>query len=149
MEAVILVGLQASGKSSFCRERFFSTHVRINLDMLKTRYRELCMLKACLTTTQPFVVDNTNASRIERQRYISLARAAQFRVVGYYFQSLLEDCIARNSQRSGREQIPLAGVRGTASRLERPHRDEGFDELYYVAFDGCGGFDVKEWADEV
>lgn len=30
MQAVILVGLQASGKSSLYRERFFTTHVRIN-----------------------------------------------------------------------------------------------------------------------
>ena len=36
MEAVLFVGLQASGKSTFYRERFFRTHVRINLDMLKT-----------------------------------------------------------------------------------------------------------------
>jgi len=37
MEAVIFVGLQAAGKSTFYRERFFDTHVRINLDMLRTR----------------------------------------------------------------------------------------------------------------
>jgi predicted kinase len=40
MEAVILIGIQGSGKSTFCRERFFNTHIRINLDMLKTRHRE-------------------------------------------------------------------------------------------------------------
>ena len=40
MEAVILIGIQGSGKSTFYRERFFDTHVRINLDMLKTRQRE-------------------------------------------------------------------------------------------------------------
>lgn len=40
MEAVILCGIQASGKSAFYSERFFHTHVRINLDMLRTRRRE-------------------------------------------------------------------------------------------------------------
>lgn len=30
MEAVVFIGLQASGKSSFYKERFFSTHVRIS-----------------------------------------------------------------------------------------------------------------------
>ena len=40
VEAVIFVGLQGSGKSTFYRERFFDTHVRLSLDMLKTRHRE-------------------------------------------------------------------------------------------------------------
>ena len=46
MEAVIFVGLQASGKSTFYRERFSRTHVRINLDMLKTRHRETLAWRA-------------------------------------------------------------------------------------------------------
>ena len=37
MEAVIFVGIQGSGKSSYYKERFFRTHFRINLDMLRTR----------------------------------------------------------------------------------------------------------------
>src|SRR4051812_8782542 len=37
MEAVILIGIQGSGKSTFYRERFFDTHVRVSLDLLKTR----------------------------------------------------------------------------------------------------------------
>ena len=40
MEAIVFIGLQASGKSSFYKERFFSTHVRISLDLLRTRNRE-------------------------------------------------------------------------------------------------------------
>jgi hypothetical protein len=36
MHAILLIGLQASGKSTFFRERFSDTHVRINLDMLRT-----------------------------------------------------------------------------------------------------------------
>ncbi|HWE94100.1 MAG TPA: hypothetical protein VG269_09070 [Tepidisphaeraceae bacterium] len=39
MEAVIFCGVQGSGKSTFFRERFFDTHLRLNLDMLRTRHR--------------------------------------------------------------------------------------------------------------
>ena len=39
MEAVVFTGIQASGKSTFYRERFFHTHLRISLDLLKTRGR--------------------------------------------------------------------------------------------------------------
>ena len=56
MEAVIFVGIQASGKSTFYKERFFDTHVRLNLDMLRTRHREKLLLRACLEGKQPFVL---------------------------------------------------------------------------------------------
>ena len=48
MEAAIFVGIQASGKSSFYRKQFFDTHLRIYLDMLKTRHRERILLRACI-----------------------------------------------------------------------------------------------------
>jgi hypothetical protein len=35
--------------------------------MLKTRHREHHFLQACIEARQPFVVDNTNATRVERQ----------------------------------------------------------------------------------
>ena len=91
MEAVIFVGIQASGKSTFYRERFFATHVRINLDMLRTRHRERQFFETCLRASQPLVIDNTNPTRAERQTYIAAAQAATFGVVGYYFQSSVED----------------------------------------------------------
>lgn len=149
MEAVLLIGLQGAGKSTFCYDRFVRTHVRINLDMLRTRHREKRLLQTCLEIGQPFVVDNTNASRTERQVYIETAKQAGFRVTGYYFQSRLKDCVRRNAQRSVEQQIPLAGIRGTLGRLEIPNFDEGFDALYYVRIDEASQFVVEEWKDEV
>jgi predicted kinase len=48
MEAILFIGIPASGKSTFYKERFFTTHIRVNLDMLKTRKREALILQACL-----------------------------------------------------------------------------------------------------
>lgn len=86
MELILFIGIQAVGKSTFYQQRFFNTHIRINLDMLKTRHREQILVKACLAAQQPFIIDNTNVTRKERARYITLAKAAHFRVIGYYFQ---------------------------------------------------------------
>lgn len=149
MEAVILIGAQASGKSTFYRERFFRTHVRVSLDLLRTRHRERRMLETCIETGQPFVIDNTNPQRTDREAYIAQARSAGFKVVGYYLQSRLAEIIERNAARSEEERIPEKGVRGTYSRLELPSLDEGFDELYYVRYTEPEGYIIERWKDEV
>jgi predicted kinase len=148
VEAVIFVGLQGAGKSSLYRERFFDTHLRLSLDMLKTRPRERRLMHTCVEARQRFVVDNTNPTRAERQVYIRPAREAGFRVIGYYFQSRVEDCHRRNEQRPAARRVPLQGLLGTAGRMELPSLEEGFDELHYVRIDENGGFVVEEWRDE-
>src|SRR5262245_35442673 len=131
MEMILFVGLQASGKSTFYRDRFQETHVRINLDMLRTRTRERILIDACLRAKQPFVVDNTNPSKAERRTYIEAAAAHGFRVVGFYFAAQLEACKRRNELRPAEQAIPLVGLLGTYKRLELPDRAEGFDDLHY------------------
>src|ERR1700730_3921748 len=106
MEAVIFVGVQGSGKTTYYREHFLHSHVRLSLDLLRTRHREHIFLEACLATQQRFVVDNTNVRRSERTVYIAAARAAKFQIVGYYFETELDAALARNSQRLGKQLIP-------------------------------------------
>lgn len=148
MQAIIFVGIQASGKSTFYSQYFSHTHIRINLDMLKTRYREKRLIETCLEIGQPFVVDNTNPTPEERDRYIALAKSQKFRITGYYFESKIADSIHRNQHREPGQQIPEKGIRGTYARLVLPTYAEGFDELYYVRLVE-GGFTVQEWIDEV
>jgi predicted kinase len=149
MELIIFIGLQATGKSSFYRTGFDRTHVRINLDMLKTRHRERRLLETCLEIRQACVIDNTNPSRADRARYIEPARAMGFSIIGYYFQSMLSEALVRNAARSAAERIPDQGLRGSLGRLERPSYAEGFTRLHYVHFDGCGGFQVEDWRDDL
>lgn len=148
MQAVIFIGVQASGKSTFFKERFTDTHVRINLDMLKTRHREEILVNACLQSRQSFVVDNTNPKVVDRQRYIIPAKTANFEVVGYYFSSNLPVLLQRNQQRRGKERIPEAGIRAAYNKLQVPTLNEGFDKLYYVKIDPQGAFMVEEWVDD-
>ncbi|HWX42380.1 MAG TPA: AAA family ATPase [Blastocatellia bacterium] len=87
MEAVIFVGIQATGRSSLYQRFFSDSHLRINLDMLHTRHREEVLLGACIEAKQPLVIDNTNTTVRERARYIEPLQAAGFRIICYYFQS--------------------------------------------------------------
>ncbi len=150
MEAIIFIGVQGSGKSSFYLERFFRTHVRINLDMLRTRHRERLLLGACIEGKAQFVIDNTNPTVSERAVYIEAARAAGFRIIGYYFRSVITDAIRRNNERAANERVPVKGVLGTHRCLQLPKLTEGFDTLYYVSLDEVSGkFLIEEWQDEV
>jgi predicted ABC-type ATPase len=132
MEAVILVGIQASGKSTFYAQRFADTHVRISRDVLGTRNRERVLLEECLAARRPFVADNTNVLADERARFIGPARAAGYRVVGYFFRTEPRAAIARNKLREGKAVIPIPGILGTYKKLEEPRMGEGFDALYAV-----------------
>jgi predicted kinase len=144
MEAVILIGVQGSGKTSFYREHFFNTHVRISLDMLRTRRRERILVAACLAAKQPFVIDNTNPLPSDRARYIAEAHRAGFRVVGYFFQTSLREAMQQNDQRSGKQKIPSAAVAGTFRKLQAPTLEEGLDAIRTVTISSDRKFIVTE-----
>lgn len=148
MELALLIGIPGSGKSTFCRQKFFASHLRLSLDVLGNRQREHVLFHACLATQARVVIDNTNASPAQRARFIAPARASGFSVVGYYLQTDLRLALERNAARTGRARVPDAGVMATHARLSLPAFEEGFDELFFVAHDDLGGFDVQPWRRE-
>lgn len=149
MEAVIFIGIQGSGKSTFFKERFVDSHIRINLDMLRTRHRENLIFEACLGAKQSFVIDNTNLTREAREKYIIKAKIYSFKIKGYYFQADLKRAIERNNCREGKARIPEKGLVGAFKRLQLPQLSEGFDELFYVSIGEENQFRIENWKDEI
>jgi predicted kinase len=143
MHAVVFSGIQGSGKSTFYRDRFLDTHVRINLDMLRSRNREGILLHACLAAHQPFVIDNTNPTAAQRTRYVRLAKASGFSVELYYFVIDVEHALRRNAGRP--DAVPELAVRGTAAKAEWPTIGEGFDVIRLVRIDADGNPVVEPW----
>lgn len=148
-EAVIFTGIPGSGKSTYFMERYFHTHVRISLDVVRTRNREKTLMDACLATGQSFVIDNTNVTAAMRAVYLEAARRAGFRTVGCYFQSRIADAIVRNAARPEAQRIPEKAVKGMHASLEVPSRGEGYDELFYISPAIDGGFTLTPWNDEI
>lgn len=144
MQAIIFCGIQASGKSSFFKERFFGTHMHLSLDLLNTRNRLGRFMETCLSTQMPFVIDNTNPTRTEREQYIRAAKIRYYKVIGYYFRSDIGDALRRNAQRQGKALIPEQGLKATYNKLQFPVWEEGYDELYEVGLT-TEGFTVKKW----
>lgn len=148
MEGIIFIGIQASGKSTFYKENFFNSHVRISMDLLNTRNKETQFLNKCIELHQKVVVDNTNPEKLDRSKYIAKFKAAKYEVIGYYFQSKVSDSLERNEEREGKEKIPEVGILSTYKKLELPSLEEGFGRLYYVEIIE-NQFIVKPWKDEV
>lgn len=119
------------------------------MDLLRTRYRENRFLDTCFSTMQKLVVDNTNPTAAERERYINPAKEAGYKIIGYYFQSKIEEAMKRNAERTGKECIVEKAIAATYKRLELPKLDEGFNELYYVSIEQNGEFQIQKWTDEI
>lgn len=132
MEAVILIGIQGSGKSTFARTHFADTHIRISRDVVRTTHRERVLQYACPSVEQSFVADNTHPDPRARASLIAAARAAGFRVAAYYFVPDVPAALLRNTARAGRFRVPDIAIHSTAARLVAPTRGEGFDALFQV-----------------
>ncbi|MBF0548754.1 MAG: AAA family ATPase [Candidatus Riflebacteria bacterium] len=149
LEAIVFVGIPGSGKSVFFSQKFIDTHIRINLDMLKTRNREKILIEACFNAKQSFVVDNTNVKIADREKYILSAKKYGFSPVCYFFKSSLKDCLLRNAQRAMNKIIPEPGIISKFKNLELPSYKEDFEKIYCVSILGNNQFKVEDWQDEI
>jgi predicted kinase len=136
LEVVILIGLQGAGKSTFRSQRFAETHAVVSKDLLRDdrrpERRQRLLILAALASGMSVVVDNTNPSVGERASIIDAAHAVGANVRGYFFDSPLPECAARNDLRPERTRVPGVGLFATAKRLVRPSRSEGFGKISTV-----------------
>lgn len=132
MEAIIFIGIQGSGKSTYYKQELFNTHLRISMDLLNTRNKEQKLLEYAVGVQQRLVIDNTNPKESDRARYIPLLKSKKYKIAAYYFCPDLERAIQWNIKRSLKQQIPKKGLVATYKQLEAPNLAEGFDEIYEI-----------------
>ncbi|MDG5815315.1 hypothetical protein QA601_09510 [Chitinispirillales bacterium ANBcel5] len=136
MQILLFTGIQGSGKTTFFKERFFKSHVLISLDLLKTRNRERRFMSTCFETNARFVVDNTNPTARDRQRYIVPAKQAGYEIIGCFFDITLKEALKRNNRRAYKECIPEVGIRATFKKLQIPNLQEGYNKLFRISSSG-------------
>lgn len=153
MELVVLVGLQASGKSTFFQTFFAGTHAHISKDRFRNNKnparRQTQLIQAALQMGHSVVVDNTNPTLEDRSSLIYLGRLYSAEIIGYYFKSQVPDCLQRNQQRLGKAQVPDVAIYATAKKLTTPALAEGFHQLFSVCVANNFTFAVQPWTDEV
>jgi len=153
MEVIILIGLQAAGKSTFFRSHFALTHVHLSKDLLhnnrKPARRQHQLIEEALQAGRSVVVDNTNATREERESLIALGHCYSAMVIGYYFEVQLRESLERNRSRQGKARVPEIAIFATLKRLARPSFEEGFDRLFSVRPLGNQTFEVGAWNEEL
>ena len=103
----ILIGIQASGKTTFCRE-YFSDFDIVSLDITKTRKKEDQTINEIINLC-------TNPTIEKRKKYIDIAQQNGYKTVGIYFRSSVDESLKKNSKREN--NVPLKGILATAKNL--------------------------------
>ena len=135
-ELIVFSGLQASGKTTFYRERFTATHVHVSKDAWpharNKERRQRHLVDEHLRAGRSVVVDNTNPTPVEREPLIAIARVTGAKVVSYSFIVTVDDALRRNATRQGRARIEEVGIYSVAKKLIVPSQFEGFDARFEV-----------------
>ena len=87
--AVIFVGMQGAGKTEFYSRYFADAYQRIALSEIGTRQAERAIIRECISDRTSYVLDSQNLTREDRRRYFSKAKEAGYRIIGYYFDTIV------------------------------------------------------------
>ena len=145
MRIVVLVGLPASGKSTYLEQvavgglssdavrRLLAddeTDQSIHVQVFQTlRY----LLEQRLAIKRPVTyVDATSLTPEERRPYVEIGRAWDCEVEAVFLDVPLEICMARNAGRA--RKVPEEAMMKMAIKLVPPSTDEGFARVTVVRF---------------
>lgn len=150
-EMAVLIGIQASGKSTFYRT-CLPSFIHVSKDNFRNNKnkarRQEQLIRVAAERSENVCVDNTNVSREDRAAVVALGQELGYFVTGYVFEFDRDRTLRWNLEREQRDQVREAGIWATLKGYEPVTRDEEFDKLRYVRPDGDGGFAVEEWIDQ-
>jgi predicted kinase len=153
MELILLIGLQAAGKTTFYRQRLADGHTHISMDLLRNNphpgRRQAQLIEQALQADHAVVVDNTCPTVEVRTPLIALGKRFGCVITGYYFPLDVAASLKRNAWREGKAKVPPVAIYATRKKLQPPSYAEGFDALYSVRIAVDGAFQVQPWVEEI
>ena len=131
-ECVMFIGFPASGKSTFY-QKYFSEYSLVSQDKQGTLQKSLKMLKNYLDNNQSVVLDNLNANKASRKKYLDEISVP---VRCFYFKTDLETSKHLNMFRhlTGGRKVPSVAYNTFLKNFEEPSLDEGFIEIIPIEF---------------
>ncbi|KAL3981799.1 Polynucleotide kinase 3 phosphatase family protein [Acanthocheilonema viteae] len=149
LEMLIFVGYPGCGKSNLA-QKLAAEHGYgiVNRDTLKTWQKCVELAKILLKRRQNVIIDNTNADRESRKRYISLAKSFGASSRCFLFNCTLEQAAHNCKYRvivdadEKHAEIGRVVLYGYKKKFEEPKLSEGFSSIVKVNF--VPKFDCRE-----
>lgn len=139
LEAIILVGCPASGKTTFATKYFISKgYKHISRDSMNTWQKCVTASEKALKNDISIVVDNTNPNIESRKRYIDLAK--KYKILCKCFIMTTELYHAKHNEKfrmiteRNHVEIPDIAFKLYFKKFETPTLSEGFKEVTCINF---------------
>lgn len=139
-EMIILVGPPGSGKSTYCKDYLYGSHVRINQDSLGSRHMCQLVAETCLESGIDVVIDRCNINKHHRAPFIKLAKQYGYVIKAICLNTDPKVCedrvVARQNHETIDEKMPEDKkreiVRNFLKSLESPCHSEGVNDIMYL-----------------
>jgi predicted kinase len=147
-EAIFLVGVPTSGKSTFSNQKKYKDYIRVSSDDIlqevakerqqsyntvfkgNIRFAQIAMMKVlrkAIEDGKSIIWDQTNTSKKQRKEKLKHI-PAHYKKTAVYFIVDLKTALQRNTQRPGKV-IPPEVLERMIKEYELPTLEEGFDEI--------------------
>ncbi|KAM3069449.1 DNA kinase/phosphatase Pnk1, variant 2 [Clarireedia jacksonii] len=142
-DVILFVGSPGAGKSTFYWKQLEPlNYVRVNQDILKTRDKCIKVAGELLGAGKSVVVDNTNADREVRSKWIALAAKHSVPIRCVHFLAGAQICEHNDAVRAlngtmnpeNRSILPKLAFTSFSSRYQKPEMTEGFQDITEVPF---------------
>lgn len=138
-EIIVMVGMQASGKSTFC-EKHLTTKGYVHISRDKEGSYQKCMSLAEkeVLSGKSVVIDNTNPDLESRARYISIAKKHKVPCRCFVMNTTLEhakhNLAFRKAITNSRQDVNSKILGAFKNKYKNPELKEGFQEIVQVDF---------------
>lgn len=144
----VLVGVPASGKSTFCNEFLSKVSTVISRDIVrysiikdgeeyfsheKEVFKEFIrQIRELMGKGENVTVDATHLNATSRFKLLSNLKGFDYEINAYFFDTPFDECLGRNAMRTGRAHVPEDAMENMYDSLTFPTKKEGFDCIYTV-----------------
>jgi len=131
---VLMVGPQASGKSSLIQNEAFANYLYLNNDTIKNLTQLKKLFTEAIKNGQSVIVDNTNPSLETREYYFTSAKQNGYNIYCYFFDFPKVLACHLNQMRvqmshGHQRAIPMVAIHTYYKKLVKPELSEGFDQI--------------------